>query len=154
MFWRAWKRLSAKIIEDVLKEENHLKEVISFGHSSGTALLKCWSPAVWFSWAWCNSFIWHHSTILTWEIKMHNQKVKNVYCVNLTWLCWWNTLDFSFSLRRFFFLFPSLLIFSVNTVRYSELELSETQRNSNVLFSLFAGKCTVSDKNSLLEWDN
>lgn len=58
---------------------------------------------------------------------MHNQKVKNIYCVNLTWLCWWNTLDF-FSLRKFFLLLPSLLVFSVNTVRYTELELSETHR--------------------------
>lgn len=40
-FGRAWKCLSAKVIEDVLEEENHFKEVISFRHSSGTALLKC-----------------------------------------------------------------------------------------------------------------
>lgn len=41
---------------------------------------------------------------------------------------------FFFSLRRFFFLLPSLLILSVNTVRYSELELSETHRGIAVCY--------------------
>lgn len=59
---------------------------------------------------------------------MHNKKSEKYLLCKSYMVLLIKHFGFFFSLRTFFFLIPPLLIFSVNTVRCTQLELSQTHR--------------------------